>query len=705
MSKFFRGKSTLFDPAKHSDGLFFATDINELYVALSDNSYRVYGSKEIITGIEFDSENAKLILTYRDNVIPVMTGEEVTGYTNKAEVSLASLVNPVIEEATQDKSGLMSAEDKTYLDTLVAAYENNELGKVQGLAAGESILNLSDDGLLSATVNLYYDEDSEEIKLLDKNNNVIGTAISAKPFIKDGMLSDVEIVTEDGKKYIEFTWNVTVKTEVDGETVETTKTDRIAIEDIVIAYTAGNGISISNTNEVSVKASNGITVDANGVAVKASNGVSVDANGVAVKAGAGVSVDANGVAVKLAEGTNYITLDNSGLKVDEIKAEDTVLKEDIIVAGLGSSGIGAGIYQNGNTIPAGTSIYEILSNILSKESYPAKNNGKVSGPSFKTTYATPSFSVKQGSTDVNGKTVEVGTVVTISSVSGTAPSASGTRSYSGFTNGYATIDNNGNATIVKNQNPPSVNVVASANVKDGTFTLSRSFSEQKFGQTTGSTSASTESYSGCSIDSMTASVREGSNKVTCTMTGPVHTGSIAESPAYYVLSNKFNYKIDDPNTTTNEADGYYVTKQNANNSMTATVSNGSSTKTVTGAFYYYIGYVDAVPTNIPVNGDTVNHATDAIKALDALAANWCISTGNTITTGGTLPGGKNMCIAVPSHYALDSIMNGFDLESKDSFATSSVKYKLGDGTYQDYTIYSMNSAADWNFKTIKIKKA
>ena len=697
MSKFFRGKSTLFDPVKHSDGLFFATDINELYVALSDSSYRVYGSKEIITGIEFDSENAKLILTYRDNVIPVMTGEEVTGYTNKAEVSLASLVNPVIEEATQDKSGLMSAEDKTYLDTLVAAYENNELGKVQGLAAGEKILDLSDEGILSATVRLSYDEDNKRINLVGKDNSDLGY-VDATPFIKDGMLNDVEIITDetDNKKYIEFTWNVTTKTEVEGEVVETTKTDRIAIDDIVIAYTAGNGISISNTNEISVKAGNGISVDANGVAVKSSNGITVNASGVSVKASNGISVDENGVAVKLAEGTNYITLDNSGLKVDEIKAEDTVLKEDILIAGLGTSGIGAGIYKNGQTIPAGTSIYEILSNILSKEDYPSANNGKVSGPSFKTTYTAPSFTVKQGDTDVNGKTVEVGTVVTISSVSGTAPSASGTRSYSGFTNGYATVDGNGDATIVKNQNPPSVNVVASANVKDGTFTLSRSFSDQKFGQTTGTNSTSTEGYGKCSINSMTASVSEGSNKVTCTMTGPVHTGTIAASPKYYVLSNKFNYK---------NVAGYYVEAQAANDSMTATVSNGSSTKTVTGAFYYYIGYVDTVPTNIPVTGDTVNHATDAIKELDDIAANWCVSTGNTITTGGTLPGGKNMCIAVPSHYALDSIMNGFDLESKDSFATSSVKYKLGDGTYQDYTIYSMNSAADWNFKTIKLKKA
>jgi hypothetical protein len=697
MSKFFRGKSTLFDPVKHSDGLFFATDINELYVAFSDSSYRVYGSKEIITGIEFDSENAKLILTYRDNVIPVMTGEEITGYTNVAEVSLASLVNPVIEEATQDKSGLMSAEDKINLDTLVAAYENNELGKVQGIAEDDNILDLSEDGILSAAVSLSYDEKNKRINLVGKNDTNLGY-VDASPFIVDGMLNDVEIVTEDGKKYIEFTWNVKVKTEVDGETVETTKTDRIAIEDIVIAYTAGNGIEISNTNEISVKAGSGINVDANGVSVKASNGIAVNSNGVEVKAGAGVTVDSNGVAVKLAEGTNYITLDNSGLKVNEIKAEDTVLKEDILIAGLGSSGIGAGIYKNGDTISAGTSIYEILSNILSKESYPNANNGKVYDPSFKTTYGTPSFSVKlkQENTDVSDKTVEVGTEVIISSVSGTAPTASGTRSYSGFTNGYATVDNNGDATIVKNQNPPSVSVIASNNVKDGTFTLSRSFPNNGFGQTTGSTSTSNVNYSGCSIESINVSVKEGTNKVTCTMTGPVHTGTITASPKYYVLSNKFNYK---------DVAGYYVDAKAANNNMTATVANGTSTKTVTGAFYYYIGFVNTIPTNVSVTGDSEKHATEAIKSLNDIEAKWCVSTGNTITNGGTLPGGKNMCIAVPSHYVLDSIMNGFDLESKDSFATSSVKYKLSDGTYQDYTIYSMNSAADWNFKTIKIKKA
>ena len=221
-----------------------------------------------------------------------------------------------------------------------------------------------------------------------------------------------------------------------------------------------------------------------------------------------------------------LEMDNDSLRMPGVTTDYTVLQEDIIIAGLSSSGIGAGVYKNGQTIHAGTSIYEILSNLLSKESYPAKNSGTVSGPSFKTTYGTPSYSVMQGETDVNEKTVEVGTLVTITSVSGTAPSASGKRTYSGFTNGYATVDEDGTANIVRNQNPPEVAVVASSNVSSGTFTLSRSFSDQKFGQTEGSSSTSSEGYDKCSIGDLEVSVKEGTNKVTCTMTGPVHTGSI-----------------------------------------------------------------------------------------------------------------------------------------------------------------------------------
>ena len=58
------------------------------------------------------------------------------------------------------------------------------------------------------------------------------------------------------------------------------------------SYTAGNGITISSDNKVSVKASNGIDVGSNGVSVKAGTNVTVNANGVSVT-GNGSVADGN----------------------------------------------------------------------------------------------------------------------------------------------------------------------------------------------------------------------------------------------------------------------------------------------------------------------------------------------------------------------------------------------------------------------------
>ena len=58
------------------------------------------------------------------------------------------------------------------------------------------------------------------------------------------------------------------------------------------SYTAGNGITISSDNKVSVKASNGIDVGSNGVAVKAGTNVTVNSNGVSVT-GNGSVADGN----------------------------------------------------------------------------------------------------------------------------------------------------------------------------------------------------------------------------------------------------------------------------------------------------------------------------------------------------------------------------------------------------------------------------
>lgn len=570
MSKFYRGKSTLFDVSKHGDGLYFATDINELYVGLKDGSSRVYGSKEIITNVAFDSENAKLILTYRDNVIPVKNeNEEITGYTNIAEVSLASLVNPVINEATQDESGLMSASDKANLDTLVAAYENNELGKVQGIAEDDKILDLSEEGILSATVSLSYDEDSKTIKLVGKDGASLGS-VDANPFIKDGMLQDVEIVTDEetGKKYLEFTWNVTIETEVEGEKVETTKTDRIALEEIVITYTAGNGIEISDTNEISVKA------------------------------GSGIKVDENGVSVKLAEGTNFLNCNNDGLSMSEITTDATKLQKEITVAGLNGT-FGTGNYKNGDKIPAGTNIYDILVKILSQEIYPS--DAKMSNAGNLTSkFSAPSFTL-----DSSGTTVEVGTKVNVTGVTGYVATPTKTsRQYSGFTNGWSlkyNTNSNGeqaaqegneadysNTLTVTSGNPENVSFPTEGDdavvLNTGTYTLTRTYSG--FGKTDDNKTQEVTVVinEGGSHDNINETlviaaeedlvVASGTNKVTYKIEGPGHKGSIPASPKYYVVSNLGNAKSN-----------LSVAAQDKKDFSVASATAGSAEKTVTGAYY------------------------------------------------------------------------------------------------------------------------
>lgn len=73
---------------------------------------------------------------------------------------------------------------------------------VKGVKTGDKILTLDSNGMLSAAVSLVYD--NKNIILKDKDGNAIST-VSADPFIKDGMLSDVKY--DASTKTITFTWN------------------------------------------------------------------------------------------------------------------------------------------------------------------------------------------------------------------------------------------------------------------------------------------------------------------------------------------------------------------------------------------------------------------------------------------------------------------------------------------------------------------
>ena len=140
----------------------------------------------------------------------------------------------------------------TRIETLEAKEES-----VLGVAAEDKILTLGADKLISAAVSMSYDEENKAIKLYGKDNTELGS-VDATPFIKDGMLDDVEYNPDNNT--LTFTWN----------TEAGPKTDEVVLSDIIEAYTAGAGLELAG-NEFAVKVaadSEGfLTADANGIKV------------------------------------------------------------------------------------------------------------------------------------------------------------------------------------------------------------------------------------------------------------------------------------------------------------------------------------------------------------------------------------------------------------------------------------------------------
>lgn len=138
------------------------------------------------------------------------------------------------------------------LETLEAKEES-----VLGVAANDKILTLGADKLISAAVSMSYDEENKAIKLYGKDNTELGS-VDATPFIKDGMLDDVEYNPDNNT--LTFTWN----------TEAGPKTDEVVLSDIIEAYTAGVGLELAG-NEFAVKVATDsegfLTADANGIKV------------------------------------------------------------------------------------------------------------------------------------------------------------------------------------------------------------------------------------------------------------------------------------------------------------------------------------------------------------------------------------------------------------------------------------------------------
>lgn len=357
MIKFFRGPAASFDKVLHKDGLYFAIDKGEIY--LNDS---VYGSDETVTDVEMTEDGTALIVHRK-------------GLEDKT-IDLVELM----AKASATGAGLMTAADKIALDELSAAFKNDELGKVQGVAAGDKILSMTDK-LISATVSLTYDSETKKIKLLGKDNADLGS-VDATPFIKDGMISEATLVTDpegqEAGKYLMFKWNT------DSGISDPTY---VPLTELVDVYTAGDAIAISDNNEISVV-----------------------------------------VAESTEAQTNYLVNDG-GLKVAEMGAGVTKLSQDIQVVGGPLADDLAGIFDGG-VIPAGTSVETILMKMICKEIFPtaSTSQGSISASMSLTTLAF-------NPTDT---TVEVGTIVTTNALTANNSNYSTTPAkITGLTNGYS----------------------------------------------------------------------------------------------------------------------------------------------------------------------------------------------------------------------------------------------------------------------------
>lgn len=256
------------------------------------------------------------------------------------------------------------------------------------------------------------------------------------------------------------------------------------------------------------------------------------------------------------DGTKYLSDDGTYKLIVADTTETVKTTDEILVAGgpladlLNKAGI--------NSISPDTSMQDLFISLFTKELWPTNlvfKEGTVSAA-----IAAPSFTLS------NTGLVEVGATVTIGKTTLSAATMSTTaRTYSGFTYGYSSSNDNtkdsSNTTITVNASNAALNSV--------NYTMKRT--------TNGSVENATANTNPAQVtlDSKTFKAIEGTNTVKVDITGPTANATFASMPVYYACSNL--------GKTSEEH------KSVAKDTITKTSSTPSNSKTlnVTGVYPYY----------------------------------------------------------------------------------------------------------------------
>lgn len=256
------------------------------------------------------------------------------------------------------------------------------------------------------------------------------------------------------------------------------------------------------------------------------------------------------------DGNKYLTDNGNYQELIEDTTETVKTTDAIPVAGgpladlLNKAGI--------NSISPDTSMQDLFVSLFTKELWPTNlvfKEGTVSAA-----IAAPSFTLSNTGLVEVGATVTIGkTTLSVATMSTTA------RTYSGFTYGYSSTNDNtkdsSNTTITVNASNAALNSV--------NYTMKRT--------TNGSVENATANTNPAQVtlDSKTFKAIEGTNTVKVDITGPTANATFASMPVYYACSNL--------GKTSEEH------KSVAKDTITKTSSTPSNSKTlnVTGVYPYY----------------------------------------------------------------------------------------------------------------------
>lgn len=183
--QFIKGLKKNYTIDRFRDGIYFAEDTNEILV-----NEVSYGLSTLTKNAIYSAINSKVA-----NVEFTVPGTFKFLNGNGDIITTITLVT-----ATQQQSGFMSAQDKRALDDLI----NNRFT----IKANDPILALNDSKELFSNISLSYQDN--KIKLFGQGEEAI-SEIDASDFIKDGMLSSVELVQdpegEEAGSYLKLVFN------------------------------------------------------------------------------------------------------------------------------------------------------------------------------------------------------------------------------------------------------------------------------------------------------------------------------------------------------------------------------------------------------------------------------------------------------------------------------------------------------------------